>query len=132
MRFLSDEAALAYLSGLIDGEGNIKWGRSDRRIRIRMCDREPIEACEEIAKHFGLHYKIYWNSKNGDRDKRVHELEISGEYTLKWLVEHLPLQILSKKDKLVKMANSYVNHHGQKEDPRFERIVQELLCQPKT
>lgn len=124
-RFPSKEAALWWLGGIVDGEGNVR-SSPDRRVRIRVCDRELIEACIDAAEVLNLYYKVYWDTKARIQGhSNYHEINFTTEPTMLFLAEYLPLQIIVKKRKL-EVAAIYKNHRNNLTEN--EQIILNKLC----
>jgi len=97
---------LAYLAGLIDGEGYFKvekWGIA--RIQIGMCDKEAILWCQ---KHYGGRVTMDQITSTG---KRFYKWALSTQFeVLQLCVLLYPYLILKRKKALVlKLIQSLLN-----------------------
>lgn len=127
---MNEEQAKWYLAGIIDGEGSISTGQN-KMIRIRVCDKDIIEACIKALKILGIKYKVYWDwkpsaSSGGSRD--YHELRINGQNSVKKLQSLIPIQNAIKRGKLEYAANSY-EHLPYSEDQISNRVKDKILTE---
>lgn len=130
---------LAYLGGLVDGEGSISMHRRDRTghggvgtyygvfVRIGMTDRQPLEVFQAVFGGKILTSKPHWQIIKSGR-KPMFYIRLNGEQAIRALVELLPyLTLKAEQAKLVILAHLDQHKDGflERQEARF-RLIKEM------
>jgi hypothetical protein len=100
MRFASQEAAAAYLAGIIDGEGHIAnrryQGGSARYVEIINTDPLILEAVADACEQLGITYTSFYRERPGDKNVRSRKpqwsFRISRSQDMEVVQARVPLQ----------------------------------------
>lgn len=112
----SDEAAAAYLAGIIDGEGCVclwvlKSGRnagSTRRVvTIGMTDKPLVDLVGRLYDQLGITYSRHDRSPGGIR-RHVWTISVQSQASLERLAAIVPIQHPQKIEKLKAVLASFV------------------------
>jgi hypothetical protein len=103
---LSEPLASGYISGIIDGEGNVDSKK--KRIRVSNTDYDIIEAYKECLEFFGIQYTEYANKKY-DGLKQTWTVYVNRRTEIEKLAMHIYLRAPDKHQSLQDILNSYID-----------------------
>lgn len=133
------ETQIAYLAGIMDGEGTFFIGNysgnrknGDKHyqtiIKVSCTDKNLIEW---LLNNFGGTYAFYEASKVSKKSRRdVHVWAATGDRLLHLCELMLPYLIIKKKQSeiMIQMRRTYTNAHNIKGVQRAQNVPQEILA----
>lgn len=114
MKFPSNEYAIGWLAGMIDGEGSvylsrIKYGQS-KYVKISSTTPELIEGVQSVLDLIGVSYSVTSRIYDNPKWKPIYNVLVYGRENLEKMSEVITLLHPDKSKKLREIPLSYSQH----------------------
>jgi hypothetical protein len=107
---------IAWVAGLLEGEGNFRVNVASPRITIKMCDLDIIERFKSLTKSKN---KIHRRGFDNPKHKPCYGIAINGIHAIQWMMTVYPLMGLRRKTKIREILHFWKStkdnrgNHGQ-------------------